>query len=194
MPGYTSEYQIPYPLPTEPIANGAATIGALAGRVDDVLAGLSVPPTSDRPAAAVSRSSAVSIGNVADTLVSWNTTDWDTMPGGQAQASATGLTVRAPGLYLVEAMWPWAGNANGRRAVKITLNNTSSAGTVLARAEPANAWDNISQISGVLNLAAGNVLRLLVTQDSGGALNGGGTMWGGAVRGRFKMTWLRPAP
>ncbi|MFD6394385.1 hypothetical protein [Nocardia sp. NPDC060259] len=194
MPAYTPKYQIPYPLPTEPIADGAATIGALAGRVDDVLNALSVPPASSLPAAAVSRSSAVSVANAADAVVSWNATDWDTLPGGQIQANATGLTVRAPGLYLVEAMWPWAANANGRRALKVTLNNTGSAGTVLARAESANSWDNIGQVSGVLNLAAGNVLRLLVTQDSGGALNGGGTMWGGAVRGRFKMTYLRAAP
>lgn len=194
MPGYTPTYNIPYPLNTEPIADGAATIGSLAGRVDDVLAALNVPPASSQPAAAVSRSSAVSVANGADTVVSWNATDWDTLPGGLAQASATGLTVRAAGLYLVEVMWPWAGNANGRRAVKVTLNNTGSAGTVLARAEGANSWDNISQLSGVLNLANGSVLRLLVTQDSGGALNGGGTMWGGAVRGRFKLTYIRPAP
>ncbi|MFC4127381.1 hypothetical protein [Nocardia rhizosphaerae] len=194
MPAYTPEYQIPYPLPTEPIADGAATIGALAGRVDDVLAALNVPPASSLPAAAVSRSSAVTVANGADTLVSWNATDWDTLPGGQVQASSTGLTVRAPGLYLVECMWPWAGNGNGRRAVKITLNSTGSTGTVLADAVNANSWDNIGKVAGVLNLAAGNILRLLVTQDSGGNLAGGGAMWGGAVRGRFKMTYLRPAP
>ncbi|MFJ1460997.1 hypothetical protein [Nocardia sp. N2S4-5] len=137
------------------------------------------------------RTSALNVNNAQDTIVTWQSAEWDYRPdGAAAQYSSTGLTCRVAGLYLIEAVWTWAGNDIGRRAVKITKNNTAASGAILASAENANAWDNIVQCSGVRRLAANDVVRLLVTQDSGGVLSGGQQMFAD-VRGRLTMTYVR---
>ncbi|MBF6085302.1 hypothetical protein IU485_28435 [Nocardia cyriacigeorgica] len=194
MPGQTPVYGFPYPLGTEPVAQGDNVIQSLATAVETTLQNNDFTPGAGAPpSASAVRTTAMSVNNAADTLVTWQAAEWDTAPGGQSQYATAGLTCRVAGLYLIEAVWTWAGNANGRRAVKITKNSTASSGSILALAENANAWDNIVMCSGVRQLAAGDLLRLLVTQDSGGTLTGGQTMFA-AVRGRLTMTYLRAVP
>ncbi|WP_330182827.1 hypothetical protein OHB26_03690 [Nocardia sp. NBC_01503] len=194
MPAETPIYHWPYPVATDPIYQGAQQMQSLATAIEATFTAATVPPgASPPPSASAVRTSALSANNSADTLVTWQSAEWDTAPGGQAQYSTAGLTCRVAGLYLIEAVWTWAGNATGRRALKITKNNTGAAGSILARADNANSWDNIVMASGVKRLAVNDVLRLLVTQDSGGALTGGQTMFAD-VRGRLTMTYVRAVP
>ena len=66
---------------------------------------------------------------------------WDYRPAGEAaQYSSVGITIRVPGLYLIECEWPWAGNSTGRRAVKVTKNSSVVGGAILSTATNANAW------------------------------------------------------
>jgi hypothetical protein len=194
MPAETPVYHWPYPVQTDPIWQGAQQMQALATAIESTFSQTSIPPGSGAPpAASAVRTSGMNANNSTDTLVTWQSAEWDTAPGGQAQYSTAGLTCRVAGLYLIEGVWTWAGNANGRRALKITKNSTTSSGSILARAENANSWDNIVMASGVRRLAVGDVLRLLVTQDSGGVLGGGQTMFAD-VRGRLTMTYVRAVP
>lgn len=191
MPGTTPIYNFPYPTATDAIYQGAAQMRALATAVETTLSGLSVPPgAAAPPSVSAVRTSTMNANNATDTLVTWQLAEWDTQPGGQAQYSTAGLTCRVAGLYLIEGLWTWAGNANGRRAMKLTKNSTASSGAILAGAENANAWDNIVRVSGQKRLIAGDIIRMLVTQDSGGVLGGGQTMFAD-VRGRLTMTYLR---
>ncbi len=192
MPGETPRYRFPYPDETDAIWQGAQQIRSLATAIESTLSQTSIPPGSGAPpSVSAVRTTAMNINNGVDTTVTWQTAEWDTRPGGQAQYSTNGLTCRVAGLYLIEAVWTWAANTNGRRAVKIT-KNAGSAGAVLARADNANAWDNITTCTGTRRLAAGDELRLLVTQDSGAVLTGGQAMFD--LRGRLTMTYLRAAP
>lgn len=143
------------------------------------------------PGASAIRTSAMNANNAADTVATWNQAAWDSAPGGQSQYSVNGLTCRVAGLYWIEATWTWAGNSNGRRAVKITKNSTAASASILALAENANAWDNIVTVGGFRRLAVGDLLRLLVTQDSGGVLSGGQTMFAD-VCGRLTFQWMAP--
>ncbi|MBF6483838.1 hypothetical protein IU431_06660 [Nocardia otitidiscaviarum] len=194
MPGETPIYHWPYPVATDPIYQGAQQMQNLATAIEATFNAATVPPgASPPPTASAIRTAGLSVNNSADTVVSWQAAEWDSQPGGQAQYSTTGLTCRVAGLYLIEAVWTWAGNSNGRRSLKVTKNSTASSGAILADAESANAWDNIGMASGVRRLAVGDVLRLIVAQDSGGTLTGGQTMFAD-VRGRLTMTYQRAVP
>ncbi|WP_194820533.1 hypothetical protein [Nocardia sp. XZ_19_385] len=194
MPGETPLYHWPYPTQTDPVWQGAQQVQALATAIESTFSGATIPPGSGAPpTASAVRTSGMNATNATDTLVTWQAAEWDSAPGGQAQYSTAGLTCRVAGLYLIEAVWTWAANGTGRRALKITKNSTASAGSILARAENANSWDNVVMASGVRRLAVNDVVRLLVTQDSGGTLSGGQTMFAD-VRGRLTMTYVRAIP
>lgn len=192
MPSTTPTYALPYPNVTDPVADGAVMMKALAEQVEATLTALGGitpdPYATPTPAAAVYRPTSQSIASGSSTLVSW-TTDYDSTPPALAQTSTVGLTCRQSGVYHISAFWPWAANATNRRACLLLLNGTVAGNAVVGSAFTASAWDNCHSLSHVLRLTSGDILRLLVTQDSGSAL-GGGVL--GNFRGRMSMTWLRP--
>lgn len=192
MPAVTPTYSLPYPQDTDPVSSGADVIKALAEQVEATLTALGGitpdPYATPTPAAAVYRPTTQSIPTGTATLVSW-TSDYDSTPPALAQVSASGLTCRQAGLYQVTGFWPWAASATNRRACLILLNGTVAANAIVGDAFTASAWDNTHNLTHTLRLADGDQLRMLVTQDSGGALNGGVL---GNFRGRMSMTWLRP--
>lgn len=192
MPSTTPQYGFPYPVNTDPIAQGAQTIRGLAERVELILDQLNVPTpdpyATPTPAAAVYRPTTQSVPSGGQAIVSW-TSDYDSTPPALNQTSSIGLTCRQSGVYLISAFWPWAANSSNRRSCLLLLNGTTSAQAFVGDAFAASPWDNTHSISHVLRLTSGDVIRMMVNHDTGSNLNGGVL---GNFRGRMSMTWLRP--
>jgi hypothetical protein len=153
-----------YPNPT--IAAGAVT-PAKFGPIPQVRA----TKTTNQPIA--------STAGVFDT-VTWDATQYDTA-GIFNAATPDRLTVPVAGVYAIEAGVRWQGNLTGFRFAGICLNQppaTCSAADNFAVSEYATNDDpgvgaiKLTQqsVSTHLKLSAGDVLRLIVTQDSGASL------------------------
>ena len=126
-------------------------------------------------------------------MVTWESADWDSKPGGVAMYSSTGLTVRQAGLYELEVIWPWPDKNTGDRAVYVYKNGTATANIIDAEADSAKGGDNVTRLSGTFKFAANDVIRIGVFQGSGAALLGGASMYGG-LRGRLTLTYVRATP
>ena len=86
---------------------------------------------------------------------------------------------------------PWAtNNANGQRILK--LIDDASGNTIGEDVRPGSAVEQISTLSVVLPLTAGQKLNSYIYQNSGASLNYGGTQQG-AIRTRFSFTYLGPS-
>lgn len=195
MPGYTTHFDIQYPLPGDPIYLGAAQMRALAENVDAALFGAGVPPTTvtEIPSASVIRTSGQNIYTATDTTVSFTSVDWDTEDDAgrlPMKNGSSGLTIRADGIYSVEAFTFFSGNGNGRRNCKITKNGTSNAYLLGVTSMNAVAWDNTPSVSVTAKLTAGDHLYMVVAQDSGATLQMGPGV--GAAYPRLTATLLRP--
>jgi hypothetical protein len=88
-------------------------------------------------------------------------------------ATASAITVQTAGVYSVSATTTWAANATGIRYSRIVR---SRGGTLLAFAISSlpNIGAGIEQqasLSGLIPCDAGDLIRLMVYQDSGGNLN-----------------------
>lgn len=204
MPATTPIYSLPYPLATDPVAEGAQQIQALAEALELALADAEVPPAST-PAAPAScrmvRTSTQLIANASDVIVTWQSASagaggWDSRPAGNPQFSAAGFTCRRAGIYALSACWPWAANGNGRRNMKILKNGTSATNNSIAGdATPATSWENILRVDDQIALDAGDVLRMAVAQDSGASLAGGkGASSSPNIVASMSLTWLRDLP
>lgn len=155
-------------------------------------------PAYEPSSVQAARTTAQLIPNNGYTAVTFQTSAWDTKPGGVAQYSTTGVTIRAAGLYLVKATWPWAENSTGLRDICITKNGTDPATTSIASdPQTAKAWEQVHNLTEIVALKANDVLRLMAWQTSGTSLNGGiGSIAAvrGAVRGHLTVTYLRAIP
>ena len=200
MPATTPVYKLPFPVAGDPVSKGAQDMEALARRVEDILAQLNVPPAPPGnpppPMCKLIRTSAQPCANATDVTVTWQAAAWDSQPGGQPQWNSNGFICRRAGIYRVAAVWPWGGNnATGRRNMKVTLNSTNPATSILCDAMNATTWENVLSAADDVKLAAGDVVRMIVAQDSGGSLNGGkGSSAATVLTGAMSFTWIRDAP
>lgn len=128
-----------------------------------------------------------SIGNAADTLVSWQGEGVQ----GTWTRDATSITIPLDGYYLVTFTWQWANNATGVRALHMTVNNTVvTAGSRFASTVPiTTANETTHALAETSFFTAGDVLRMYAFQSSGGNLSGGGAYFGD-VRGRWSVVKL----
>ncbi|QDF17434.1 minor tail protein [Gordonia phage Coeur] len=200
MPAITPVYNLPYPTGNDPVAKGAQNMEALARRIEDILTDLSVPPAPPSnpppPVCKIVRTSAQPCASATDVTVTWQAAAWDSMPGGQPQWNSNGFICRRAGIYRIAAMWPWAGNnATGRRNMKVTLNSTAPATAILCDAMNATTWENVLSAADDVALNVGDVVRMIVAQDSGVSLNGGkGSNAATALTGAMSFTWIRDLP
>ena len=200
MPAITPVYHLPYPLETDPIADGALAIRRLAEELEAQMSAIEFPPPDPGATPAdtvrIVRTSAQSVPSAADTTVVWQAAEYDSRPSGLAQWTSAGFVCRVAGIYNVTAVWPWAANATGRRNMKLLLNGTSpTSNGIIGDAIPASAWENITSVSDQIALNVGDTLRMVVAQDSGGNLNGGkGASATPGIVGSLALTWLRAIP
>jgi len=99
-----------------------------------------------------------------DTQATFGTVAFDNAGG----ISGNTYVVQVPGVYYVEAKNGFSANATGNRIVKIQVNSVDRA---ISNSVPSSAIVTTTTTSKILNLVAGDVVRVMVNQSSGGSLS-----------------------
>ena len=201
MPGGTAKYGLPYLLNTE----GLWTIGnvtkLLAERLEALIdngtlkggkGDTGAPGGPNGPAASIvgNTPQVANSGSVYYTF-SGTAAEYDLRSSGGAQTWQYGVIASRAGIYSVSIVCPWGtNNANGQRILK--LIDDASGNTIAEDVRPGSAVEQISMLTVVMPLTAGQKLNSYVYQNSGANLNYGGTQQGG-IRTRFAITWLGPS-
>jgi len=118
----------------------------------------------------VYRTSAQSIPNIITTAVAWDSEDWD--PNGMHTGSGSTVTPGVAGKYLVTANFEWAANSLGYRYAQLKQSSTVVA---VERESPLVTAVTNMTLTTIMDLSASDTVELDVFQNSGGALNIGGT-------------------
>ena len=202
MPGGTAKYGLPYLLNTE----GLWTIGnvtkLLAERLEALIdSGVlkggkgdpGAPGGPNGPAASIVLNTAYSAasGSIFLAFNNSGTVEYDLRTAGGAQTFNNGLIASRAGIYQISIVVPWGtNNANGQRVIKLVDDATGEAYAEDVR--PGVSIEQINQLSVTMPLTAGQKLNCYVFQNSGAALNVGGTQQG-RIKTRFAMTYLGPS-
>ena len=202
MPGGTAKYGLPYLLNTE----GLWTIGnvtkLLAERLEALIdngtlkggkGDTGAPGGPNGPAASIVLNTAYSAasGSIFFAFNNSGTVEYDLRTAGGAQTFNNGLIASRAGIYQISIQVPWGtNNANGQRVIKLVDDASGEAYAEDVR--PGIAMEQINQLSVTMPLTAGQKLNCYVYQNSGAALNVGGTQQG-RIKTRFAMTYLGPS-
>lgn len=202
MPGGTAKYGLPYLLNTE----GLWTIGnvtkLLAERLEALIdngtlkGGKGDPGAAggpNGPAASIVLNTAYSAasGSIFFAFNNSGTVEYDLRTAGGAQTFNNGLIASRAGIYQISIQVPWGtNNATGQRVIKLVDDASGEAYAEDVR--PGINMEQINQLSVTMPLTAGQKLNCYVYQNSGAALNVGGTQQG-RIKTRFAMTYLGPS-
>lgn len=129
------------------------------------------------PAARIELTSNVSVANNSHTDFAGFTTsnaseivDTDDMVTLAATASA--ITVQTAGIYAVSAQAIFATNGTGNRLIRIVRSRSGTLVSIASAVQASQATSPASlSVSGVGSFQAGDLIRMMVLQSSGGALN-----------------------
>jgi hypothetical protein len=142
----------------------------------------------EAPVARVGLTAVVSRNNSDGTPVPWNAEHEDTHAQHDNSTNSSRLTCVKAGLYFVEAGLEFASNPSGRRSIVVAKNADYFNGDLGVNIAASGAGSTIVAVSGLVRLIAGDYLEVSPFQNSGGALNIGGT----AKYNHFAWCWLRP--
>lgn len=182
-------------------ALGANTIvlGGGAGVVPFTDANFAIEQTghtltfSTQPRASVWNSAVLSVANATETALAFDT-NIDAIPATihstSSNQSRCVVPVGAAGFYLMIGSTTFASNATGSRYVYFKKNGTTGIGPLIDIAAQASGPTAL-QVATMATLAAGDYVELIAFQNSGGALNAGGTVVGngGASQVQFVKLW-----
>lgn len=202
MPGGTAKYGLPYLLNTE----GLWTIGnvtkLLAERLEALIdngtlkggkGDTGAPGGPNGPAASIVLNTAYSAasGSIFFAFNNSGTVEYDLRTAGGAQTFNNGLIASRAGIYQISIVVPWGtNNATGQRVIKLV--DDASGAAYAEDVRPGVSIEQINQLSVTMPLTAGQKLNCHVYQNSGAALNVGGTQQG-RIKTRFAMTYLGPS-
>ena len=202
MPGGTAKYGLPYLLNTE----GLWTIGNVTKLLAERLEALidngtlkggkgdpGAPGGPNGPAASIVLNTAYSAasGSIFFAFNNSGTVEYDLRTAGGAQTFNNGLIASRAGIYQISIQVPWGNNnATGQRVIKLVDDASGEAYAEDVR--PGINMEQINQLSVTMPLTAGQKLNCYVYQNSGAALNVGGTQQG-RIKTRFAMTYLGPS-
>jgi hypothetical protein len=146
--------------------------------------------SSSIPAAHVTRTAAQSIPSGFTTTLAFNTERYDTANMHSNATNNSRLTAPVTGIYAVTAQVEWAGNVNGGRAIFLEKNGPAP---IASDNEPPSPVDVpvIQELTTQVRLQAGDFVRAVVDQGSGGALD---VIKDPESTPEFSMTWLAPGP
>jgi hypothetical protein len=129
------------------------------------------------PHVAARHNTTQSITNATWTALVFNTEDEDTAGFHDTGTNTDRFVIPDTGLYVVSAGIEFATNGTGQRVLGLQKNGTPSTGpNVKGRAgqpNPGAGSAAVLSLSTVLKLTAADIVRVLVFQSSGGALNVG---------------------
>lgn len=202
MPGGTAKYGLPYLLNTE----GLWTIGNVTKLLAERLEALidngtlkggkgdpGAPGGPNGPAASIVLNTAyrAASGSIFFAFNNSGTVEYDLRTAGGAQTFNNGLIASRAGIYQISIQVPWGtNNATGQRVIKLVDDASGEAYAEDVR--PGINMEQINQLSVTMPLTAGQKLNCYVYQNSGAALNVGGTQQG-RIKTRFAMTYLGPS-
>jgi len=159
---------------TVPVRLGIGT----AGQVLTVNTGATAPEWKT-PAgggyngASVYNSAYISIPNNTDTVLTFNTENFDTNSYHDTSTNTSRLTVPTTGKYLITVCIGFAANATGYRTGQIKKNGSTNVCTIGTNPTPNGTYDTQLNTSVVVSATAADYFEIQVFQNSGGALNGG---------------------
>jgi hypothetical protein len=123
--------------------------------------------------ASVYNTAYISIPNNTDTVLTFNTENFDTNSYHDTSTNTSRLTVPAAGKYLITANVGFAANATGYRYAIIKKNGSTNVCTVNLNYAASGTFDVQLSNSVVVNASTSDYFEIQVFQNSGGALNGG---------------------
>jgi hypothetical protein len=122
------------------------------------------------PCARVTHNANQSIANSTPTVLAFNTERYDTVPLHDTSTNNERLTCKTAGKYQITASIEWSPNATGGRQIYIRLNGTTQ--ITPTHQVTATAAGTMGQTATTLyDLAVNDYVDVVVTQNSGGALN-----------------------
>lgn len=125
--------------------------------------------------ASVYNSAYISIPNNTDTVLTFNTENFDTNSYHDTSTNTSRLTVPADGKYLITANVGFAANATGYRYAQIKKNGSTNVCQVGINFTNSGTFDTQLTATTVVNAVTSDYFEIQVYQNSGGALNGGST-------------------
>jgi len=131
------------------------------------------PAATGYSGASVYNSAYISIPNNTDTILTFNTENFDTNSYHDTSTNTSRLTVPTTGKYLITANAGFAANATGYRFAKIVKNGATTVSNINTMASPNGTYDTHINNSVVVSATAADYFEIIVFQNSGGALNGG---------------------
>lgn len=153
--------------------------------LDARVRGLETLETPRFSGARVRRTVAQSIANTTSTAVLFDAERFDTDNYHDLVSNTDRLTIPASGVYLVIANVRFAGNATGFRQVVLEVDGTKQIASITQLG--STATDQMMIVSGVWEFTAGQYVRCVVFQNSGGNLN---INTGGAFSPEFAIALL----
>jgi hypothetical protein len=147
----------------------------------------SAPAANSFVGVSLVKSAVQAVANATDTLITWNTEDFDTSAFHDPTTNTDRITIPAgkAGYYLIEARVSFAANATGIRSVSVKKNGA----TIVVGADLNNQGSSASSVlihSRVISAAVADYFNLNAYQTSGGSLNTDNT----AGYTFFTMTYL----
>lgn len=176
--------------PTGPKGDKGDPGGPPGPKGDTGATGPAGPAGPSGPAASITNPTAYSAtsGSVQYVFPAAPAAEYDLRSPTTTHVSNAGLTIRRAGIYHVTVVLPWGtNNANGQRVLKLV--DVASGNTIAEDVRPGSSIEQISQLSVVMPFTAGQALTVYSYQNSGSALNAGGTQQG-AIKTRFTINWL----
>jgi hypothetical protein len=168
-----------FPAATNPFKQQAATGGWFVEGDSDGSVGTKGFRTSAGAAGILTiahKSSAIAVANGTDVQLTLDTEDFD----GDGLLASNAWTCPATATYRVTVNGWWTQNNTGRRLIRVNRNSTTVTGGFVAN---VLAQDSNTPVAGeetghtgvfIMNLTAGDVMRVWLWQNSGGSLNFGG--------------------
>jgi hypothetical protein len=106
------------------------------------------------------------IPNAADTIITWDTKEYDE---DSMWVSGTKITAGTAGIWLVNLWGEWAAAAGGVRQMRLTKNVTADV-LIRSNIDAASAGTTAHGLSRPVPMNAGDYLEVVVAQSSGGGL------------------------
>lgn len=198
MAGNTNHYSLPYPTAGDPIYLGASQIQASMDAVDAALwtAGIPAVAQTNPPRCGAARTTLQSIPNSTDTLVAFNYKNYDSeavrIPAAPMYVAGNNfVTIRVAGIYNVESNVVMTA-AGGVRNSRILLNGTGINNS-LVTSPAVGGGEESMLLTSTYQFAVGDILRVMVWQNSGGAVNLYGPTSAASWYTRLTVTYLGPA-